>query len=147
MKIILLVFIICISALPASAYKEDNRFGETQLTAGEQNSNLHRITNRGIEILKKLKKADDYVNRVQSAGRQVNASALEDLLNSDQKDKIEQEIEKQAAEVRLLTAEPAKLRATPDYAAYEYLANLHLSQQKDKEIARQLSLQLRRRGS
>ncbi len=146
MKIILLFLMVCFSASPALAYKEDSRAGETQLTAGEQNSNFYRLTSRGSEALKKLKQADEYVGRVQASGRQVNASALEDLLNSEQKDKAEQEIERLAADVRRQTAEYAQLRVVPDHSMFEMLTNMRSQQAKDADMAQQLAGQLQRRG-
>lgn len=145
MRIIFLVVIFCFSALPASAYKEDSRLGETQMTAGEQNSNLHQLHSRGAEILKKLKQADEYVGRAQASGKQVNAAALEDLLNSEQKDRVEHEIEKLLVGVRQQTAEPMKLRTVPDHNTFELLAKMRSQQQKDQESAQQLSALLQQR--
>lgn len=145
MKIILLVVMFCFSAYPASAYKEDSRIGETQMTAGEQNSNLYRLQSRGSEILKKLKQADEYVGRAQASGKQVNASALEDLLNSEQKDRAEHEIEKLSVGVRQQTAEYTSLRVVPDHSTYELLTQMHLKQQKDREAAQQLLAVLQQR--
>ena len=145
MKIILVIFAIGLMISPAYAYKEDSRAGETQLDAGQQNSNLHRITDRGIEALKKLKQADDYIERVQATGKQVNANALEDLLNYEQKDKAEKEIEKLTAEVSVQVKNSGNLVVVPDHSVYEQITRLNAMQQKDKELAGQL-LQLQRRG-
>lgn len=145
MKIILLVVMFCFSAYPASAYKEDSRIGETQMTAGEQNSNLYRLQSRGSEILKKLKQADEYVGRAQASGKQVNASALEDLLNSEQKDRAEHEIERLSVGVQQQTAEYTLLRVVPDHSTYELLTQMHLQQQKDREAAQQLLAVLQQR--
>ena len=145
MRIILLVVVFCFSAYPALAYKEDSRIGETQMTAGEQNSNLYRLQSRGSEILKKLKQADEYVGRAQASGKQVNASALEDLLNSEQKDRAEHEIEKLLAGVQQQTADSATLRVVPDHSTYELLTQMHSQQQKDREAAQQLLTALQQR--
>ena len=145
MRIILLVVTICFSAFPALAYKEDSRVGETQMTAGEQNSNLYKLNSRGAEILKKLKQADEYIGRAQASGKQVNAAALEDLLNSEQKDRVEHEIEKLLADVRRQTSDQAQLRIVPDYSTYELLAKLRPQQQKDGETAQQLNAALQQR--
>ncbi len=145
MKFIFLVVIFCFASYPASAYIEDSRAGETQMTAGEQNSNLHRLHSRGTEILKKLKQADEYIGRAQASGKQVNASALEDLLNSEQKDRAEHEIERLSAGVGQQTAEYAKLRVVPDHNTFELLTKMHPQQQKDREMAQQLSVVLQQR--
>ena len=145
MRIILLVVVFCFSAYPALAYKEDSRIGESQMTAGEQNSNLYRLQSRGSEILKKLKQADEYVGRAQASGKQVNASALEDLLNSEQKDRADHEIEKLLAGVRQQTADYATLRVVPDHSTYELLTQMHSQQQKDREAAQQLLTALQQR--
>ena len=145
MKIILVVLLTVFLASPASAYLEDNREGETQLTAGEQNSSYHRLSSRGAEALKKLKQADEYIERVQASGRRVNAAALEDLLNSEQKDRNEQEMGKLIASVRQQSADPSKLKITYNHDTFEILSGLQTLQQKDKETARQLALQLSRR--
>ena len=145
MRIILFVLMIGFWASPASSYIEDNREGETQLTAGEQNSNYHRLSSRGIEALKKLKQADEYIERVQASGRRVNASALEDLLNSEQKDRNEQELEKLIASVRQQTADYTKLKTAYNHDVFELLSGLQSSQQRDALTAQQLSNQLLRR--
>ncbi len=146
MKIILVIFAIGFMISPAYAYMEDSRVGETQLTAGEQNSNLHRVSNRGIEALKKLKQADDYIERVQATGKQINATALEDLLNSEQKDKAEQEIERLAANIGTQIKNIGSLKVSPDHNTYERISQLRQSQQKDRELAVRLAQQLLRRG-
>ncbi len=146
MKIIILIFLFGFIIMPAQAYMEDNRAGETQLTAGEQNSNLHKLSSRGNEILKKLKQADAYVERAQAAGKRVNASALEDLLNSDQKDKAEQEMERFAATVKKQTADPSHLKVSPENELFTLFVKLGNEQQRDSETARQLVADLKRRA-
>ena len=145
MRIILLVATICFFALPALAYKEDSRVGESQMTAGEQNSNLYKLNSRGAEVLKKLKQADEYIGRAQASGKQVNAAALEDLLNSEQKDRAEHEIEKMLVDVRRQVSDQTKLRTMPDYGMFELLVKLRPQQQKDKAIASQLAAALQQR--
>lgn len=146
MKIILFVLLIGFWTSPASSYIEDNREGETQLTAGEQNSNYHRLSSRGVEALKKLKQADEYIERVQASGRRVNASALEDLLNSEQKDRNEKELEKLVATIRQQASDHTKLKVAYNHDVFELLTRLQSSQQKDRETAQQLSVQLLRRA-
>ena len=53
MKIILLVITVCLYAWPVQAYIDVARPDDTKVTAGDQNSAKHRLSDKSSEILKK----------------------------------------------------------------------------------------------
>ena len=146
MRIILCLLTIGLYLSPAYAYKEDNRIGETQLTAGEQNSALHRLNDKSDYIIKQLKKADEYVARKKNAGREVVVSNLESLLHSEQEDKEKQEMQRISSVVAEKIGNMKALVATTDRAVYENLERASEAQVKDTQIARTIRQQFKRGG-
>ena len=144
MRIILFLFLICFSIAPAYAYKEDNRAGEAQATAGEQNTNLYRLNSKGKIALKKLKQASEYVERSKAAGKTVKASAIEDLLLSGKAEDEKMEINRLTEAAAKQLEKPLQLKVAENHAVYETIAQMQASQIKDKQIAKTLAQQLGR---
>lgn len=142
MRIVLCLWIVSLLVSPAYAYKEDNRIGETQLTAGEQNSALHRLSDKSDFIIKRLKKADEYVARRKNAGKEVYVANFESLLSSEQEDKEEREM----ARISALVSEKIKnikmLVVSTDRAVYENLEYAAALQIKDAQMAGAIRRQL-----
>ena len=143
MKIILLIFLFCFLISPAHAYKEDNRSGEAQLTAGEQNTNLHKLSSKGAIVIKKLKKASEYVERKKAAGKSVNATDFDDILLSDKAEEEKQILKNITANISQKAENPRNLTIVSDYAVYEILLNMQDRQFRDKQIVAALRQQLR----
>lgn len=144
MRIILLVFLVCLSISPAYAYKEDDRSGEAQTTAGDQNTNLHKLNSKGIIAVKKLKQASEYIERTKASGKAVNVTAFEDLLNSDQEDRERQELQRSVDEITKQIKNLQKLTVKTDHAVFETFAKMQASQVKDRQAVRVLAQQLKR---
>lgn len=144
MRIILFIFLLCFTVTPAYAYKEDNRSGETQFTASEQNTNLHKLSSQGVIAVKKLKKASEYVERSKAAGRSVNATAFEDILISDKAEEEKQELTKLTEIAAKLAETPQQLKVSDNHSVYETLDALQAVQSRDIQIARNLAQQLKR---
>lgn len=143
MRIILFLFLICFSITPAYAYKEDNRAGEAQATAGEQNSNLYRLNSKGKIALKKLKQASEYVERSKAAGKTVRASAIEDLLLSGKAEEEKMELNRLTESAAKKVEKPRQLKVIDNHAVYETIAQMQSTQVKDKEIVKTLAKQLK----
>lgn len=144
MRIILCLLAVSLYLSPAYAYKEDNRIGETQLTAGEQNSALHRLSDKSDYIVKQLKKADEYVARRKNAGKEVSVANLESLLHSEQEDKEKQEMLRISSKVTEKTSNIKTLVAVTDRAVYESLEHASKAQIKDTQVARTIRQQFKR---
>lgn len=144
MKIILLVTAVCFYILPAYAYIDNTTVDETQVTAGDQNSSMHRLSDRNSEVLKKLKQADEYVTRVRAVGKTVNAGDLESLLLSDKEDKERQNLKQMLLGIEMKTRSPRMLVTQPDHEVYANLSAVRVSQVKDMKMARELWPQLKR---
>jgi len=144
MRIILFLFLICFSIAPAYAYKEDNRAGEAQATAGEQNTNLYRLNSKGKVALKKLKQASEYVERSKAAGKTVKASAIEDLLLSGKAEDEKMELNRLTEAAAKQIEEPLQLKVAGNHAVYEIIAKLQSLQVKDRQVVQTLTQQLGR---
>ncbi|MBQ9271959.1 MAG: hypothetical protein IJ218_06825 [Alphaproteobacteria bacterium] len=143
MKIILALLTVCLYFAPAHAYQEDNRTGETQLTAGEQNSAMHRLSDKSAYAIKQLKKADEFVVRQKSAGTELVVTNLESLLNSEQKDKEEQVMSHISGMVAEKIKNKRSLIIPTDRAVYENLEHSAITQVRDTQLARALRQELR----
>ena len=143
MKIIVFAILALLSITPAYAYLEDNRNGETQWTAGEQNSAFYKLEDKSKSIIKRLKQADEYVARAKSAGRQVNVSDFEELLISEQEEKKKQDIKRIIAQTEMSARAPLLLVVPKNHDIYAKLQQIQASQVRDTTVARQLKQQLR----
>lgn len=143
MKIILLVITICLYVLPAYAYIDNTRADETQVTAGDQNSAMHRLNDKSSEALKKLKQADEYVTRVKAVGKAVNAEDLEELLLSDKEDKERQQLKQMMLDAEMKMRSPRMLIVQPDHDVYAHLTTIRNAQIKDAQTSRELWYELK----
>jgi len=139
------IILMCCVVSPAYSYIEDKDTSGTQLTAGEQNSNLYRLNSKGASALKILKKADEYIARNESRGNTVQASDLEDLLLSDEEDKQKQQLKIIMEKVKRQTANPQKLRVASNPETFSILQNMQKLAQKDKAKAVELKSKIIRR--
>ena len=139
MKILLtLLFVLFMSTSSGYAYIEENNVGDTEATAGEQNTNLYRLNAKGALSVKKLKRIDEYVARNQARGHVVSASDLEDLLLSESEEKEKKELERMTAEISKQLANPKQLIQQTAADTYNMLQNISVSQTRDAEIAKSL---------
>ena len=131
MKIILSVITVFLFSWSAQAYIEDSRQGESQLTAGEQNSALYHLQGKNIYKLKELKKADAYIVKAKSVGKKINVADFEDLLSSEQEYNKKQELKRIETETEMRARAPQMLITSIDHSVYDTIQNLANIQVKD----------------
>ena len=122
-------------AAEAHAYLETYSEDETQVTAGEQNTNLYRLNAMGSIAMKKLKKIDDAIARNPKA--QVKAesvSAIVEMIaaNEDENKKAMALMLKRIAQT---LQQPNTLKAAPDNDLYRRFAGLCAQDTRDAAVA------------
>lgn len=142
--VLLLVFFLG-AASNAYAYLETYTEGETQVTAGDQNTNMYRLNAVGSIAMKKLKKIDEVLAR--NPNENVNAmdiSQIEQLIDSNENEQ-KQQLEQMKKKVSKTLSSPENLRVLPDKRLYKELSTLSIRETRDTAVAVELLKQLGRR--
>ena len=142
--VLLLVFFLG-AASNAYAYLETYTEGETQVTAGDQNTNMYRLNAVGSIAMKKLKKIDEVLAR--NPNENVNAmdiSQIEQLIDSNENEQ-KQQTEQMMKKVSKTLSSPENLRVLPDKRLYKELSTLSIRETRDTAVAVELLKQLGRR--
>ena len=142
--VLLLVFFLG-AASNAYAYLETYTEGETQVTAGDQNTNMYRLNAVGSIAMKKLKKIDEVLAR--NPNENVNAmdiSQIEQLIDSNENEQ-KQQLEQMIKKVSKTLSSPENLRVLPDKRLYKELNTLSIRETRDTAVAVELLKQLGRR--
>lgn len=142
--VLLLVFFLG-AASNAYAYLETYTEGETQVTAGDQNTNMYRLNAVGSIAMKKLKKIDEALAR--NPNENVNAmdiSQIEQLIDSNENEQ-KQQLEQMMKKVSKTLSSPENLRVMPDKRLYKELSTLSIRETRDTAVAVELLKQLGRR--
>ena len=129
----------------AYAYLETSSEDETQVTAGDQNTNMYRLNAVGSIAMKKLKKIDEALAR--NPNENVNAmdiSQIEQLIDSNENEQ-KQQLEQMVKKVTKTLSSPENLRVMPDKRLYKELSTLSVQETKDTAVAVELLKQLGRR--
>lgn len=143
-RVLLLVFFLG-AASNAYAYLETYTEGETQVTAGDQNTNMYRLNAVGSIAMKKLKKIDEALAR--NPNENVNAmdiSQIEQLIDSNENEQ-KQQLEQMMKKVSKTLSSPENLRVMPDKRLYKELSTLSIRETRDTAVAVELLKQLGRR--
>lgn len=140
MRLGALVYISLLIISPAYAYVEEDTAGMTEMSAGDQNTNMHKLSARGDYFVKKLKKLDEYA--VKNGGRALDISDVDDIVSFEEKTREEQLSERILANVTATTAEPQRLKIVVKPEVYSTLAAVN--EVRDAEIASMLQKQLKR---
>ena len=127
LRCVLLLMFFLGAASNAYAYLETYTDGETQVTAGDQNTNMYRLNAVGALAMKKLKKIDEALARNPN--------------ENEQKQQLEQMVKK----VSKTLSSPENLRVLPDKRLYKELSTLSIRETKDTAVAVELLKQLGRR--
>jgi hypothetical protein len=133
------------AASNAYAYLETYTEGETQVTAGDQNTNMYRLNAVGSIAMKKLKKIDEALAR--NPNENVNAmdiSQIEQLIDSNENEQ-KQQLEQMMKKVSKTLSSPENLRVMPDKRLYKELSTLSIRETRDTAVAVELLKQLGRR--
>lgn len=142
--VLLLVFFLG-AASNAYAYLETYTEGETQVTAGDQNTNMYRLNAVGSIAMKKLKKIDEALAR--NPNENVSAmdiSQIEQLIDSNENEQ-KQQLEQMMKKVSKTLSSPENLRVMPDKRLYKELSTLSIRETRDTAVAVELLKQLGRR--
>ena len=142
--VLLLVFFLG-AASNAYAYLETYTEGETQVTAGDQNTNMYRLNAVGSIAMKKLKKIDEALAR--NPNENVSAmdiSQIEQLIDSNENEQ-KQQLEQMMKKVSKTLSSPENLRVLPDKRLYKELSTLSIRETRDTAVAVELLKQLGRR--
>lgn len=142
---LLVILIMLGCAFPAQAYIDDTDADEAAATAGEQNTNLHRLTDIGNNKLKDLKKRDEYIRRAEAAGQVISASAFDDLDDFAHRDEVQMHIKRTLSDVGKRVKDPSLLRLKTENEVYVLLAQIEAKQIRDAEVAEKLSNSIRRK--
>jgi hypothetical protein len=133
------------AASNAYAYLDTYTEGETQVTAGDQNTNMYRLNAVGSIAMKKLKKIDEALAR--NPNENVNAmdiSQIEQLIDSNENEQ-KQQLEQMMKKVSKTLSSPENLRVLPDKRLYKELSTLRIRETRDTAVAVELLKQLGRR--
>jgi len=144
MKFFLLITGCLIYISPAAAYLEEQHNGETELTSGEQNTNMYNL-NMATEVkMKQLKKISEAMERNPDLNYS-DTDVVERLLSgkNDVDLDAEAQLQKLSAEVNELTAQKKTLVVSQD----ENLKRIQETsgQIRDKEAASELMRLIRRK--
>ena len=145
LRCVLLLMFFLGAASNAYAYLETYTDGETQVTAGDQNTNMYRLNAVGALAMKKLKKIDEALAR--NPNENVNAmdiSQIEQLIDSNENEQ-KQQLEQMVKKVSKTLSSPENLRVLPDKRLYKELSTLSIRETKDTAVAVELLKQLGRR--
>ena len=119
----------------AHAYLETYSEDETQVTAGEQNTNLYRLNAMGSIAMKKLKKIDDAIARNPKA--QVTAdsvSAIVEMIDANE-DENKKAMALMLKRIAQTLQQPNTLKAAPDNDLYRRFAGLCAQDTRDAAVA------------
>ncbi|MBR1904479.1 MAG: hypothetical protein IJ824_04815 [Alphaproteobacteria bacterium] len=122
-------------AAEAHAYLETYSEDETQVTAGEQNTNLYRLNAMGSIAMKKLKKIDDAIARNPKA--QVTAesvSAIVEMIDANE-DENKKAMVLMLKRIAQTLQQPNTLKAAPDNDLYRRFAGLCAQDTRDAAVA------------
>ncbi len=122
-------------AAEAHAYLETYSEDETQVTAGEQNTNLYRLNAMGSIAMKKLKKIDDAIARNPKA--QVTAesvSAIVEMIDANE-DENKKAMALMLKRIAQTLQQPNTLKAAPDNDLYRRFAGLCAQDTRDAAVA------------
>ncbi len=122
-------------AAEAHAYLETYSEDETQVTAGEQNTNLYRLNAMGSIAMKKLKKIDDAIARNPKA--QVTAesvSAIAEMIDANE-DENKKAMALMLKRIAQTLQQPNTLKAAPDNDLYRRFAGLCAQDTRDAAVA------------
>lgn len=140
MKFLLTLFCLTF-AFPASAYLETKNYGETEATAGEQNTGLYNL-NSSTEIkMKQLKKISEAMKRNPELNYK-DTDVIANMLSGKSEEEIETE-EKQKKLFEDVVRRTANKKVLVVAAGREQLN--FKTQIKDSVVASQLRQQIRRR--
>ena len=140
MRIFVLIYIFLLVSSPVSAYVEEDNTDLTEMTAGEQNTNMYKLNSRTDYLVKKLKKIDEYSARNVDKDIQFNVTDIKDISVMEQKDRDDRQNKKILEELVKLTADSQTLRnnVKPDV----YFSLLSFNGVKDTQVATLLQKQL-----
>ncbi len=127
----------------AYAYLETYSEDETQVAAGEQNTNLYRLNAKRTMAVKKLKKIDEAIARNPSEkvmGGDI--SAIEEMIDS-QENENKQALEMMMKKISQTLSHPADLKAAPDNDLYRRFAALGAQDVRDYSVATALRQKLK----
>ena len=140
MRIFVLLYIFLFLSSPAFAYVEEDNVGLTEMTSGEQNTNMYKLKSRNDYLVKKLKKFDEFSTRNGNKDMQFNVTDIKDISVMEQKDFDDRQNKEILEELVKLTADSQTLKynVKPDV----YLSLLSFNEIKDAQIATALQKQL-----
>lgn len=127
----------------AYAYLETYSEDETQVTAGEQNTNLYRLNAKRTMAVKKLKKIDEAIAR--NPNEKVvggDISAIEEMIAS-QEDESKQALDMMMKKISQTLSHPTDLKAAPDNDLYRRFATLGAQDVRDYSVATALRQNLK----
>ena len=140
-----LFMVVFLGVTNAHAYLETYSDDETQITAGDQNTNLYRLNAMGSLAMKKLKKIDEAIARNAPEDGQVsNITQIEELIDSQQNEN-KQILEQMVKKIAKTIAKPENLKISVDSELYRKFNALCAQNVKDAEVAKTLQAKLRRR--
>ena len=140
MRIFVLLYIFLLLSSQALAYVEEDNVGLTEMTAGEQNTNMYKLKSRNDYLVKKLKKIDEFSNRNGDKDVQFNVTDIKDISVMEQKDFDDRQNKKILEEIIKVTADSQVLKTNVKPEVYFSL--ISFKGVKDTQVAALLQKQL-----
>lgn len=133
-------------SFPSYAYLEEADDGSTKLSAGEQNTNMYRMTSKGKIALKKLKQIDEMMARGYAAGdgSAQNVAQVSQIV-AEQNDAAVRAAAEQARQTAQILENKSALQQKNTGQAVQMIINVAAFQVRDSEIAASLLQTLSRR--
>jgi hypothetical protein len=133
-------------ASPSYAYLEEADDGSVKLSAGEQNTNMYRMTSKGKMALKKLKQIDEMMARGYAAGdgSAKNVREVTQIVDEQNDAAVRATAEQVRQTIRLLENK-SSLQQMNSGQTVQMIAGISASQSRDSEIASALLQTLSRR--
>lgn len=145
-KFLFLLFFAFFMAFPSYAYLEETDDGSTKLSAGEQNTNMYRMTSKGKIALKKLKQIDEMMARGYAAGdgSAKNVQEVTQIVD-EQNDVTVRAAAEQARQTANLLQNKSALQQKNNGQTVQMIISVSSSQSRDSETAADLLQNLSRR--
>ncbi len=145
-KFLFLLFFSFFITFPSYAYLEETDDGSTKLSAGEQNTNMYRMTSKGKIALKKLKQIDEIMARGYAAGdgSAKNVQEVTQIVD-EQNDATVRAAAEQARQTANLLQNKSALQQKNNRQAVQMIISVSSLQSRDSEMAADLLQTLSRR--
>ena len=136
MRLFCLVLWSFLIVFPCYAYTETGK--DEDITAGERNTNMYRLSSANSLEIKRLKQIDDVLEKLPNSELYTNHVQIEDLLQDSEKDSVKRELNDLLAKAINLTKDIKDLFVN-NSEGYQQIRNIKDSAIKDIQVLNELN--------